>query len=63
MVFDIQIFDKLGNHVADYMQASTEDVLKFIRKNMVVVNQLTGEQLTESQILNMVSVSECAVQL
>lgn len=63
MTFDIKIFDTSGNHIADYMQASIEDVLKFIRKNMIVVNQLTNEQLTESQLLNMVGVSECPIQM
>lgn len=63
MTFDIKIFDTSGNHIADYMQASIEDVLKFIRKNMIVVNQLTNEQLTESQLLNMIGVSECPVQM
>lgn len=63
MTFDIKIFDNAGNHIADYMQASVEDVLKFIRKNMIVVNQLTNEQLTESQLLNMVGVSECPIQM
>lgn len=63
MTFDIKIFDTSGNHIADYMQASIEDVLKFIRKNMIVVNQLTNEQLTESQLLNMAGVSECPIQM
>jgi predicted XRE-type DNA-binding protein len=63
MTFDVKIFDTSGNHIADYMQASIEDVLKFIRKNMIVVNQLTNEQLTESQLLNMIGVSECPVQM
>ena len=63
MTFDIKIFDTSGNHIADYMQASIEDVLKFIRKNMIVVNQLTNEQLTETQLLNMIGVSECPIQM
>jgi len=63
MTFNVQIFDTNKKHIADFMNASIDDVLKFIHKGMVVINVLTGQELTESDLLNMVGVADCNIQV
>lgn len=62
MTFDVQVFDTNHNHLADMMQATTEDILKLIRKGMVVINQSTGTELHEQDILSMVGCSDCVIE-
>ncbi len=61
MTFNIQILDMNHNHVADAMNASMEDVLKFLRKGMVVINMATGLEMSESELLNTVGVADCVM--
>lgn len=62
MTFNIQILDMNHNHIADAMNASVEDVLKFLRKGMIVVNLATGLEMNESDLLNTVGVSaDCVI--
>ena len=63
MTFNVQIFDANHKHVADFMNASIDDVLKFIHKGMTVVNQLTGEELKEEHLVAAIGVTECFMQI
>jgi len=63
MTFNVQIFDTNHNHIADFMNASVDDVLKFIHKGMIVINLITGNEMKETDLLNTVGVSECNIEV
>jgi hypothetical protein len=45
------------------MNASVDDVLKFIHKGMIVINLITGNEMKETDLLNTVGVSECNIEV
>ena len=63
MTFNVQIFDKNNYHIADNMNASAKDVLTYLHKGLIVINMLTNQPMTESDVLDTVGVSECPIEL
>jgi hypothetical protein len=63
MNYNVQILDQSHNHIADFMNASTEDVLKFIRKGMIVINLLTGSEMHEEDLVASICIQECAISM
>lgn len=63
MTFNIQIFDMNRNHIADFMNASVDDVMKYLNKGLIVVNLLTGQELREEDLLNMVGVADSVTSI
>jgi hypothetical protein len=59
---NITVYDRnSGQVIAELMTASTNDVLKFIEKGFKVVDNLTKQEITESQVLSMTGVSDCVI--
>lgn len=61
MTFNIQILDTERNHVADAMNATVDQILRFIRKGMIVINMNTGLEMNEYDLLNLIGVSDCVI--
>ena len=59
---NITVYDKTsGQVVAELMTATANDVLKFIQKGFKVVDKYTKQELSESDVLSMVGMSECVI--
>lgn len=59
---NITVYDKTTNMVvANMMTATPNDVLKFIQKGFKVVDNTTRSELTESEVLSMIGMSECVI--
>lgn len=59
---NITVYDKTsGQVVAELMTATTDEVLKFIQKGFKVVDNSTKAELSESEVLAMVGVSDCVI--
>lgn len=54
----IQIFDEKNKLIGELMTASDSDVLKYLAKGFVVVEQKTGEVLTEAVVSQGIGVSD-----
>lgn len=63
MTFNVQIFDNHRNHIADFMNATVDDVMKYLNKGLIVVNLLTGQELREEDLVNMIGVSDSVISL
>lgn len=59
---NITVYDKTsGQVVAELMTATTDEVLKFIQKGFKVVDNSTKTELSETEVLAMVGVSDCVI--
>lgn len=59
---NITVYDRNSNQVvAELMTATPNDVLKFIQKGFKVIDNFTKRELTESDVLSMVGMSECVI--
>ena len=59
---NITVYDmNSGLKVAELMTATTDEILKFIRKGFKVVDNFTKQELSESSVLSMVGTGECII--
>ena len=59
---NITVYDKnSGMKVAELMNGTPNDVLKFIQKGFRVIDNFTKKELSESDVLSMVGISDCVI--
>jgi hypothetical protein len=59
---NITVYDRTsGLKVAELMNGTPSEVLKFIQKGFRVVDNMTKQELNESEILSMVGMSDCVI--
>ena len=59
---NITVYDRTSKQVvAELMTATPNDVLKFIQKGFKVIDNFTKQELSESDVLSMVGMSECVI--
>jgi hypothetical protein len=63
MTYNIKILDKNGLKIGELMTAGPMDVLKFITKGFVVIDQTTGQPITENMINSQIGVSDGMISL
>lgn len=63
MTFNVQIFDNSREHIADKMDATPSEVITFLNKGFIVVNILTGQEMTIADAQSAIGVSESIVSI
>lgn len=63
MSYSIKIYDDKNEIIGERMDASSEEVLKFINKGFRVFDIVTQTWLTEDNVSKTIAVSECAIIL
>lgn len=61
MTYSIKIIDSMGKPVGELMTASSTDILSLLNKGMMVIDQNTGQSITEEQVCSVIGVSESVV--
>ena len=62
ITMNITVYDRTSKQVvAELMTATPNDVLKFIQKGFKVIDNFTKQELSESDVLSMVGMSECVI--
>ena len=61
MTFAIKIFDTTHHLVASMMTATPVEILSFINKGFIVVDQSTGREFTIDEVSSMIGVSEAVI--
>ena len=51
----------MGKPVGELMTASSTDILSLLNKGMMVIDQNTGQSITEEQVCSVIGVSESVV--
>lgn len=60
----IKILDKNKNPIGELMTATTDEMMQYIKKGLVVVDTCTGEEVTEASLLNTIGCSDdCVIEL
>lgn len=54
----IKIFDSKGSLIGELPTATSEDIMKYINKGFVVKDAVTGNNITFSDVNNVVGVSD-----
>lgn len=56
--YSIEILDKSGKKIGELPTASPTEILQFINKGFVVMDRMSGQQLTENQMSSIIGISE-----
>ena len=63
MVYSIKIIDTNGSPIGERMNASSEDVLKFIHKGFRIIDMHTETEITEDMVVSTLGVSDGAIAI
>lgn len=63
MTYNINILDENHQHVGDLMTASVGDITKLLDKGMIVVDKISGNEITREMLMNTVGVSDGMIEL
>lgn len=63
MTYNINILDENHQHVGDLMTASAGDIIKLLDKGMIVVDKISGNEITREMLMNTVGVSDGMIEL
>lgn len=58
MTYAIKILDSNGSLIGKLVAATSEDVMKFINKGLIVIDIATNEQITMEMITSKIGVSD-----
>lgn len=58
---EVRIYDGNQQLIGELMTASNTDILKYLAKGLVVVDQKTGNVITESEMTNELGMSDGSV--
>lgn len=61
MVYSIKIIDMSGSPIGERMNASSEDVLKFIQKGFRIIDMHTETEITADMVTASLGVSDGAM--
>lgn len=63
MVYSIEIFDKSNKKIGELPTATQTEILQFINKGFIVIDRMTGSQLTESSLNATIGVSDGLINI
>ena len=58
MTYAIKILDSNGSLIGKLVAATSEDVIKFINKGLIVIDIATNEQITMEKVTSKIGVSD-----
>ena len=61
--YSITILDRNGKKIGELMTATRSDIMKFINKGFIVVDNSTGMNMTSELMSSTIGVSECIINL
>ena len=61
--YSIEILDQNNKKIGELPTASSSEVLKFINKGFIVIDRMTGQQLTESNVTSSIGVSDGLIDI
>lgn len=61
--YSIEILDQNNKKIGELPTASSSEVLKFINKGFIVIDRMTGQQLTESNVTSSIGVSDGLIEI
>ena len=63
MTYNINILDENHQHVGDLMTASASDITRLLDKGMIVVDKITGQEITREMLMATIGVSDGMIEM
>jgi hypothetical protein len=63
MTYNINILDENHQHVGDLMTASVSDITRLLDKGMIVVDKITGQEITREMLMDTIGVSDGMIEM
>lgn len=61
--YSITILDQQGKKIGELMTATQTEILQFINKGFVVIDRMTGQELTEASMSSVIGVSDGLISI
>lgn len=62
MTYSIKITDVDNNEIGSLSAATVDQVRKFLKKGLIVIDEQTGNHITEHDLDSIAGVSECVIE-
>ena len=63
MRYSIEILDQNNKKIGELPTATSSEVLQFINKGFIVIDRMTGQRLTESNVTSSIGVSDGLIDI
>lgn len=63
MKYSIEILDQNNKKIGELPTATSSEVLQFINKGFIVIDRMTGQQLTELNVTSSIGVSDGLIDI
>lgn len=63
MKYSIEILDQNNKKIGELPTATSSEVLQFINKGFIVIDRMTGQRLTESNVTSSIGVSDGLIDI